>query len=346
MLPLNKNESLGSRRIECGIEFDGIGQRTAYHFLRQHPGNDVLLSAFGNETVVVPAEQVLHLYRPIRAGQIRGLPHTLSAIAKLAIMDQYDDAELERKRSAALFAAFVRRPLIDDGEHPLQAATDADTTNEEGLAAPDNSWTLEPGATIDLEPGEEIQFSSPADVGPNYEGFQYRGLLAISAGFGVPYAAMTGDLRQTSYGSIRAGLIEFRRRVEAMQHHVMVYQFCRPIWRRWLTDAVLSRALPISPAQLADPMQARELYRVKWIPPKWEWIDPLKDLQAEKLAVDEGFRARSDVIEAIGDDREATDQRIAADRDSAEALDLKFGEQAKVATAQPAADDELGAEEN
>lgn len=319
MLPVDKSESFSTdRRIECGIEFDGIGRRTAYHFLRQHPGESLLgIGTIGNsQTVAVPADEVLHLYRPIRAGQIRGLPHTLSGIVKLAIMDQYDDAELERKRSAALFAAFVKRPVIDTGESPLQPAgttTDGGKTSE-GLSKPESSWALEPGATIDLEPGEDIAFASPADVGPNYEGFQYRTLLAIAAGFGVPYAAMTGDLRQTSYGSIRAGLVEFRRRVEAMQHHVMVYQFCRPVWRRWLDEAVLNGALPISPSDYVK--RLAELRRVKWITPRWEWIDPLKDLQAEELAVKNRFKARSDVIEAIGDDRESTDKRIKADEDS------------------------------
>jgi capsid protein len=52
--------------------------------------------------------------------------------------------------------------------------------------------------------------------------------------------------------------VEFRRRIEAMQHHVMIYQFCRPVWQRWLDDSVLAQALA----------RRRELRRVKWIPPK------------------------------------------------------------------------------
>jgi lambda family phage portal protein len=326
MLPLDKNMPLSNgRRIECGIEFDAIGKRVAYHFLRQHPGSDKIFDATASQITIVPADEVLHLYKPIRAGQIRGLPHTLSAIAKLALMDQYDDAELERKRCAALFAAFVTRPLPDDAEHPLQlrSSTAIEQAGDSPLlSAPENSWSLQPGATIDLELGEDIKFSEPADVGGNYEVFQYRTLLSIAAGFGVPYAAMTGDLRQTSYGSIRAGLVEFRRRVEAMQHAIMVYQFCRPVWQRWLDDAVLAGTLPIKFDVYLN--RRRELRRIKWITPKWEWIDPLKDLQAEKLAVDNGFKSRSDVIEAIGDDREATDQRISADKDSADSFGLMF----------------------
>lgn len=40
MLPLNRNETVpGGNLIRQGIEFDAIGGRVAYHFLRRHPGD-------------------------------------------------------------------------------------------------------------------------------------------------------------------------------------------------------------------------------------------------------------------------------------------------------------------
>jgi lambda family phage portal protein len=204
---------------------------------------------------------------------------------------------------------------------------DPDAAAVAGQPLPDDPVpALEPGATIDLQPGEDIKFAEPADVGGSYEPFQYRNLLRAAAGFGVPYASMTGDLRSTSYGSIRAGLVEFRRRIECMQHHVMVYQFCRPVWNRWLLEGALAGAFTIGPAVFRQRM--RELRRVEWMPPKWEWIDPLKDLQAEKLAVDNGFKPRSAVIKAQGYDPEEVDRAIRQDRDREEELDLTFADTA------------------
>jgi hypothetical protein len=63
-----------------------------------------------------------------------------------------------------------------------------------------------------------VKFSSPADVGGGYEAFQYRTLLAVSASLGLPYHLVTGDVRQANYSSLRAELVEFRRRVEQLQH--------------------------------------------------------------------------------------------------------------------------------
>ena len=298
-----------------GIEFDKDGRRVAYHFLTKHPG----AGGIGGiaETVKVPAAEILHLFSPQVAGQIRGVPHTVSAIAKLAMMDQYDDAELERKRVAALFGGFVTRdlPSTDDGS-PLEGIldlADGDSGGREGL---------EPGLFVDLEPGEDVKFSEPADVGGNYDVFQYRSLTAISAGFGVPYSSMTGDLRQTSYSSIRAGLVEFRRRVTAMQKHVMIFQFCKPVWRLWINDAAIAGAIPVSPAQL---LSERKLARCDWVPPRWEWVDPLKDIKAEMLAVESGFKSRSDVVIATGADPVEVDRRIARDRLRERDLGLNFG---------------------
>lgn len=97
-----------------------------------------------------------------------------------------------------------------------------------------------------LLPGEDIKFSSPADVGGSYEMFQYRTLLAISAALGVPYTNVTGDLKAANYSSIRAGTVEFRRRLNQFQEMTMIYQLCRPVWRRWLETAVLVGALRLA----------------------------------------------------------------------------------------------------
>jgi lambda family phage portal protein len=197
MLPFEKTEVLsGNRRIRCGIEFDAIGRRLAYHFHRRHPGDSTDQGDVIPETVRVPAEDVLHIYRPIDAGQIRGLPHVAPAMVRLFLLDQYDDAELDRKKTAAMFAGFITKSAP---EEPLMGEVE-DTGEGIGIAS------LEPGTLQVLLPGEDIRFSSPADVGGGYEAFQYRTLLAISASLGLPYHLVTGDVRQANYSSLRAAV--------------------------------------------------------------------------------------------------------------------------------------------
>jgi lambda family phage portal protein len=306
MLPFEKTETAANgNRIRCGIEFDAIGRRVAYHFRRRHPGDSTDQGAVIPETVRVPAADVLHIYRPIDAGQIRGLPHIAPAMVRLFLLDQYDDAELDRKKTAAMFAGFITKTAP---EEPMMGEAEADL---DGAAIA----SLEPGTMQVLLPGEDVKFSSPADVGGGYEAFQYRTLLAVSASLGLPYHLVTGDVRQANYSSLRAELVEFRRRIGQLQHGVIVHQLCRAVWQRWLETAVLSGALD------ADPAAVRP---VQWIPPRWDWVDPLKDIQAQVLAMEAGITSRRKVVEATGYDIEEVDRENAADAARATGLGLRY----------------------
>ena len=310
---LNRQEPTGTA-IRCGIEVNAIGRRVAYWFHRRHPGDstEFIQSSAGDFYVRVPANQVIHLYNPLRPGQLRGVPWLTPSMIPLKILGDYDDAELERKRQAALIAGFITVPAPE--YDPMNGEDQDDGT---ALAA------IQPGMWQKLLPGEQVTLASPADVGNSYDPFQYRVLTQACAGLGMPYATVTGDLKQVNYSSIRAGLVEFRRRIEQLQHAVFVYQMCRPIWARFMDAAVLSGRLANLTGYARDPMKYRA---VKWITPAWAWVDPLKDRKAEQLAVQMGWKSRSDVIEAEGYDPEEVDQRIKEDQERADALDLRLAD--------------------
>ena len=285
--------------VRNGIEFNKLGQREAYYLFREHPGEKLLVS--NGESVRIPATEVLHIYKPLRPGQIRGEPWLSRVLLKLYELDQYDDAELVRKKTAAMFAGFITR--LDPEANMMGEGA----ANEQGMALAG----LEPGTMQLLEPGEDVKFSNPSDVGANYEAFMRQQLRAIAVGMGITYEQLTGDLTNVNYSSIRAGLIEFRRRCATLQHHVMVFQFCRPVWNRWIELALLSGALP---SQDKD----ASIKDVKWIPQGFDWVDPLKDQQAQQMAVRNGFKSRSEVISELGYDAEEIDQEIAADNNRAD----------------------------
>ncbi len=322
-LPATKNENLANGNvIRAGIEFDRLARRVAYHLYREHPGEKLLFANAG-ETVRVPADSVLHVYKPLRPGQHRGQPWLTQVLVKLHELDQYDDAELVRKKLAAMFAAFITENNPDDpviGAKPGEAATDASGTPLAGL---------EPGSMVKLLPGEDVKFTEPGDVGGMYAEFMKVQLRCIAAGIGITYEQLTGDLEKVNYSSIRAGLLEFRRRCEQFQHQVMVFQFCRPVWRAWIEAAVFAGEI-----SARDYARNRNQYLdVEWRPPSWDWVDPLKDMNAEMVAVRAGFKPRSAVINEMGYDEEDVDRQIAADNARADSLGLTFDTDPRKTTA-------------
>ena len=317
-LPIHLNTDLPSgNAVRSGIEFDALGRRVAYHLYRSHPEDGRLAPMSGQggmETVRVDAREVIHLYRVLRPGQIRGEPWLSRALVKLNELDQYDDAELVRKKTAAMFAGFVTRQNPEDNLMGEGAA------NGDGIALAG----LEPGTLQILEPGEDIKFSDPADVGSSYSEFLRTQFRAVAAAIGITYEQLTGDLTGVNYSSIRAGLLEFRRRCEMVQHSVLVHQMCRPVWAAWMKQAVLSGALDAPGFARGGPARRRQYLAVKWIPQGWQWVDPEKEYKAMLMAIRAGLMSRSEAISANGYDAEDVDREIAADNQRADDLGLIF----------------------
>jgi len=304
LAPLNHTLKNG-HRIRGGIEVNRKGQRVAYHLTLDHPGES---TTFDPQKVIrVPAEQVLHIYRPLRPGQLRGEPWLSRVLLKLYELDQYDDAEVVRKKTSAMFAGFITR-LDPEGSFMGEQLSDEGGVSFAGL---------QPGTLQMLGPGEDVKFSEPSDVGGSYEAFMRQQLRAIAIGMGITYEQLTGDLTGVNYSSIRAGLIEFRRHCAALQHHILVHQLCRPVWHKWLQLALLKGALK-------QPLQDDLWEAVKWIAQGWEWVDPLKDQQAQQMAVRNGFKSRAQVVSELGYNVEDIDHEIACDHLRAESLNLHY----------------------
>lgn len=308
--------------IRAGIEFDLLGRRAAYWMHRTHPGDYDPNVANGSDLVRVPADQILHLFEPLRAGQIRGIPQSASVLMRMYNLDSLDDAVLERQKIANLFAGFFETSAGADDEDTvadMETGTAHDGMPEAGL---------EPGTMQDLPPGKKAVFSDPPDVGSNYADLLRGGLQAIAARNGVPYEVMTGDLRNVSDRALRLILNEFRRVIEQWQWLLIIPQLLQPVREAFFDAGVLAGALDLP----GYAEQRDDIVETLWVPQGWPYSHPVQDVDADIKAIRAGLGSRTGVNLANGEDSERIDAEQASDNERADSAGLAYDSDGRRAT--------------
>jgi lambda family phage portal protein len=324
-LPTAKNEVVRNDRgitgyIKQGVQFNPMNERVAYHVLRDHPGE--LHKVFPTtETVAIPADSVQHVYEMGCPGQVRGITWYAPVLVKLWELSSYDNSELTRKNLTTMLVGWIKRTNNTAEQAGIRATSDPTEAGVSGVQEqPGIAFSnIEPGTILDVGEDAELDFYAPPDVGQMYPDFMRIQLLSLAAGMRIPYYVLTGDLTSVSFSSIRAGLIEFRRKGQMIQHHIIVYQFCRPIWNAFIQTCGLVGLLDANEIA-AYP----EYFEAAWKPQKGEWVDPLKDIEAELLAIRSGLKSRTTAVDEMGEDAEEIDEQQKIDNDRADALGLKY----------------------
>src|ERR1700743_1673060 len=180
--------------------------------------------------VRIPADQILHIYEKDRPGQIRGVTAYAAVMLKMRDLDDYDDAELWRKKIESCFAAFVIQNSGTDGPTIGNIVSNG-STGTNGQPTPKRVEAFRPGMIEYLKPGEDVKFGNPTSDA-NYPAYMRAQLHAVASGLGITYEQLTGDLSQVNYSSLRAGLVEFRRTIDTLRWQVFMPQFCVPVWKR------------------------------------------------------------------------------------------------------------------
>jgi lambda family phage portal protein len=251
-----------------GVQFDELGRRVAYWLFSYHPGGVLILNPRGGiVSQPVPADQIMHVYRVLRPGQVRGVPWLAPVMMALRDLDDYCDAERVRKKVEACVTAFVQQPEGIDGDPLGLAGTDPSS----GLQVE----SFQPGMVEYLKPGQEIKFNNPPAAG-GYREYKMTELQGIMAGIGLPYELGTGDMSQVNYSSWRGGMLGFRNTVEAFRWLTLIPLFAMPVWRRFIDTLTLQGKIPQGVA--TNPKIS--LRSVQWTAPRFESVDPVKDAEA------------------------------------------------------------------
>jgi len=289
--------------IIAGVERDAIDRVVAYHIYRRHPG-DVSPRGADWQTVRVPAEDFILMFMPERPGDTRGVPWMSSSLNKFDGIDTWDDAALERQKTTTMYGGFFRKPVdADDGSVPGAAATD----EEDVILQP-----LEPSTFVELPQGYSVDFANPPGADPNSPALRRDQVAGAAVSVGLAFEHITLNFEKLGDRQFRALMLEVTRLLESVQHHMVVQQLCKPVWRRFVQTAILS-------GKWTPPEGARErdYMRVEWMPPARGHIHPVQEISAYAEAIRAGITSRKRVAAELGVDVSAID--IENGRDAARA---------------------------
>lgn len=289
------------REIRDGIEYDAQGQRVAYWLFPEHPGGAWSPGTRQGVSERVPAEDVLHIYRQDRPGQMRGVTWFAPVMMRLQDLADHEDAQLMRQKIAACFAAFRIR-------------------SEEGAKGGEFA-ELAPGMIYDLGEDEDVKFAAPPGV-EGYDEFTRSVLRSVAAGMGITYEALTGDLAQVNFSSARMGRIEMDQNISAWQWLMMIPQLLQP-----LADAFVDAWNVLDGRAMIEAGVPGDIWRylkIEWQPPRKVIVDPTREISALKESVRNGFSSRQEVVRQLGKDPERLLEEIAQDRAEAGRLQLAF----------------------
>jgi lambda family phage portal protein len=273
--------------IISGVEFDAYGFRKSYWVRRDHPGEsvgyDLRLSSVREFSVELKADDVVHVYQPLRAGQVRGVPLLAPVAADIWELDNYANAEAVRKRvEACMVAIFMGiTPAPDDVKDGVLPTV----TNAAGQSVA----SLSPGAILHTSNTGDVKFTQPS-VSPDFSGYTSQRLREIAAGTGLTYEQLSGDLSGVSFASYRVGRIEFFNMIRRFHDQVMIGKICRPIWDWFIAGAIAAGKLPPRAGG----------YPVKWSSPLFQSIDRKSDAEADSLEIRNGFNTMQDVLSRRG----------------------------------------------
>jgi lambda family phage portal protein len=294
-----------------GIEYDRYGNPTYYHVLKQHPGDAVGFGPTSLEYDRVPARQMIHLFKPRRAGQGRGVPGWTSSLPQCAILRRFTLASLLTAEAQSRINAVItqQQQVADDGS---AGDDDDDAAGEQIRYAGTHMLTLSAG-----QDAKTLPASAPP---PNYREFKGEILTEAGRTLNAPGNVSRGTSADMNYSSGRLDQQQWQRAIRIRRRRLERIVL-NVLFAEWLR---LARFIPgYLPAELPP----ERLWKRKWRWDAFVSIDPVKDATAATERLDNGTSSLERECGDLGEDwEEVQDQRLREEaREARRRTDLGLG---------------------
>jgi lambda family phage portal protein len=281
-------------RITSGVEYDASGAVVAYHICNRYPQSLYIynnlatltwtrVEAFGKRT---GRPNILHLMEAERAEQRRGVPFLAPVIEPLKQLTRYTEAELMAAVVTGMFTVFVKSENPSSGDFPLGSMLPED---KQVASNETTNYELGNGAVNVLQPGEDVAFANPGRPNTAFDGFVNALCRYVGAALEIPQDLLQKSFN-ASYSASRAALMEAWKMFK-MRRTWLANDFCQPVYEEWLAQAVSMGRIE-APGFFDDPVIRKAWSGAEWNGPAAGQLDPVKEVEAAQLRVENGFSTR------------------------------------------------------
>ena len=299
----NREPGGGLARIEMGVEKDSYGKPIAYWLIDGRHPDDHRGQTYNHKRY--PASEVFHDFLQIQPEQTRGIPWMHAALRELHHLGAYKEAAIVAARVGANKVGWITSP---DG-----MGFSGDDTDEDGAIIMD----AEAGQFGQLAPGYSVQSWDPDYPHQQYADFNKAVLRGIASGFGTAYNTFANDLEGVNFSSMRGGVQDERDTWMSIQDFV-ISAFCEPLYEDWIAIQRINPASDLG--SLNGPNE--KFMHPTFIPRRWQWVDPLKDVQANTQLNEANAMSVSEIIRERGRDPEEVFREIAEEKAKMEELGI------------------------
>ncbi|NOX35897.1 MAG: phage portal protein [Deltaproteobacteria bacterium] len=282
--------------IKDGVEFGEHGIPKAFWVANPKGGfiNNDLSSKDFTRVLAAAGHRpgMIHTFISKSEEQARGISILAPAMKFFKDLNDYLDFELVGAIIASSFPVFI------ETSDPYGTADSFDNSVNNNSTKTRYQETS-PGSVMYGNANEKPHILKSDRPGNSFDSFVERILRAIGASIGMPYEVISKDFSRTNYSSARAALLEAWR-VFAVYQKWMVDGFCQPVWMMVLEEAWLRGMIQL-PKGSPDWYDAIFAYtRASWTPPRKGHVDPLKEIKAHVLAIQNNISTLAAVTAETG----------------------------------------------
>lgn len=299
------NPQTEGNKVVNGIEYNRYNKPVGY-FIRQYS-----VDGFTEEDpYYVDAKDVIFLYSKRRPSQLREMPDFTQTMTRIRDANEFMTAVSVKERIEACFSVFIKRATPPSG-----LGRSGNVVDERGNPTYVGK-TVSPGMIQYLNPGDDVTAFNPTGQGADATNHIKTHERLIGAGQGISYEAMSRDMSLSNYSSARQGLIEdeltFNRDIE------LLVELMDEIYETFVISCILSGKITVP-----EFWQEKDTYLShKWIRAPKQWIDPYKESNANRIALQTGQKTFAQICAENGHDWKATLEEMAEIKEYGESLGL------------------------